>query len=574
MEKLYEFKLSSYHTMIYKDYCEVDEEDLLGSHKTDETDIVPSYLKFNTFRKEFDYDRTFLDEETFVKNYSNLCAEPHFSRVILSVEKNDDKVSLKMFSYNKSRQVGKKYFRKNTVCHFVTYNLKQNCLYSGYVRDYHLKKKTTKKLIKNNWFNKQLQSFSQIWVNSIRGMRLGDFDKIEQSKKDVNEAIKIFLSNIPGVDMNINGFDNIIYKKYLDGNGIKLPNNWMNFDKTYPQITKKVFKKYKFKFVDTFMGFHGLYGDKVKRVLHQVNTTCGVQTLKFSLYFFGKDFILSQPDDLIKEILESQVFFMDWETHINQNRYTLDNYTKNELKNCFEIFKLVIRGEINLNSFTDHIVYKEKLRQFEPVTWKSNSYNKFNEEHYNWSEKVSSIGKAQYRRIYDEKFKEFIEKQFKDFYPVILTDTREYSMESFTQSNCVRTYDNKPASIILSIRQGEIDSKKRATVEYKINGDNDRITFTRVQSLGRHNEKLDNSWDLVLHELDNRMEYTLEHNIFKLPEVEIKQGNKTFMSHLIFVDNYAEVILGESASKLPKKILKFDSNYTIDKYYNPILDIV
>jgi hypothetical protein len=299
-----------------------------------------------------------------------------------------------------------------------------------------------------------------------------------------------------------------------------------------------------------------------------------VQTLKFSLYFFGKDFILSQPDDLIKEILESQVFFMDWETHINQNRYTLDNYTKNELKNCFEIFKLVIRGEINLNSFTDHIVYKEKLRQFEPVTWKSNSYNKFNEEHYNWSEKVSSIGKAQYRRIYDEKFKEFIEKQFKDFYPVILTDTREYSMESFTQSNCVRTYDNKPASIILSIRQGEIDSKKRATVEYKINGDNDRITFTRVQSLGRHNEKLDNSWDLVLHELDNRMEYTLEHNIFKLPEVEIKQGNKTFISHLVFVDNYAEVILGESASKLPKKILKFDSNYTIDKYYNPILDIV
>ena len=52
------------------------------------------------------------------------------------------------------------------------------------------------KLIKNNWFNKQLQSFSQIWVNSIRGMRLGDFDKIEQPKKDVNEAIKIFLSNI------------------------------------------------------------------------------------------------------------------------------------------------------------------------------------------------------------------------------------------------------------------------------------------------------------------------------------------------------------------------------------------
>lgn len=574
MEKLYEFKLSSYHTMLYKDYCEVDEEDLLGQHISDGQEIDSIYLKYEPVRRDFDYDRTFLDEESFVKNYSNVCAQPHFSRVILSVEKNENKVSLKMFSYNKSRQVGKKYFKKNTICHFVTYNLKQNCLYTGYVRNYHLKKKVSKKLTKNNWFNKQLQSFSQIWVNSVRGMRLGNFDKIEQSKKDMNEAIKIFLSNIPGIDMNIYGFDNIIYKKYLDGNGIKLPNNWMCFDRTYPQITKKIFKKHKYKFVDAYMDFHGLFGDKIKRVLHNVNSTCGVQTLRFALFFFGKDFILSQPDNIIQEILESQIFFMDWQVYLNENRYTLEGYTKNEVKNCFEIFKLVIRGEINLHSFTDHLRFKEKMKQFEPVTWKSNSYNKFNEEHYIWSEKVSALGKAQYRRIYDEKFKEFIEKQFEDYYLVLLSDSKEYSMESFTQSNCVRSYDSKPSSIIVSIRQGEIDSKKRATVEYKINGDNDKITFTRVQSLGRHNEKLDNSWDLVLHELDNRMEYTLEHNIFKLPEVEIKQGNKTFMSHLIFVDDTSTIdLFGNSFMTHPKKIVAFDNN-PIKNTYNPTLQLL
>jgi len=406
-------------------------------------------------------------------------------------------------------------------------------------------------------------------------MRLNDFERIEQSGKEVNDAVGIFLSNISGTDMNINGYDNVIYKRYLDGIGVKVPNNWMYFNRTFPQITKKIFKKHKFKFVDAFMGFNGLFGDKVKRVLHNVTSTDGTESLKFAIEFFGKDFILSQPDHFIKEIIESTTFFMDWENYLNNQQLNINDYTKTEVRYCFEIFKLVIRGEINFITFTDHIRYKNRLKNFEPVMWRAKDYDSFSEEHYIWSEKIGSLSSAQYRRIFDEKFKQYIEEPIDDYYPVLLNETKEYNMESFNQSNCVRSYVDKPASIIISLRKGDNNSRNRATIEYKIEDNFNKIRFNRVQSLGRHNEKLDETWTKVLIELDTRMFYTLENDIFKLPEVEIKYGGKTFMSHLIFVeDNLKAQLYNGTTSKLPpRKIVTFTNN-PVKNIYHPTLDIL
>ena len=575
MEKLYDFSLSSYHTMLYKDYCEVDEDILLGEHDSDTPPIIASFNKFSLIRKEFDYDKTLLGEEPYVENYNNLFAHLMFKRLSLYVEKNEDKVSIKFFLYYKGRQAGKKYFKKDTICHFLTYNFKQNCLYNGHIKNYHLKRKSKKLLTKNNWSNKPIQAFIQLWINHIRGMRLNDFERIEQSGKEVNDAVGIFLSNISGTDMNINGYDNVIYKRYLDGIGVKVPNNWMYFNRTFPQITKKIFKKHKFKFVDAFMGFYGLFGDKVKRVLHNVTSTDGTESLKFALEFFGKDFILSQPDHFIKETIESTTFFMDWENYLNNQQLNINDYTKTEVRYCFEIFKLVVRGEINFHSFTDHIRYKNRLKNFEPVMWRAKDYDSFSEEHYIWSEKIGSLSSAQYRRIFDEKFKQYIEEPIDDYYPVLLNETKEYNMESFNQSNCVRSYVDKPASIIISLRKGDNNSRNRATIEYKIEDNFNKIRFNRVQSLGRHNEKLDETWTKVLIELDTRMFYTLENDIFKLPEVEIKYGGKTFMSHLIFVeDNLKAQLYNGTTSKLPpRKIVTFTNN-PVKNIYHPTLDIL
>ena len=41
----------------------------------------------------------------------------------------DDKISMKLFTYFNHRRVGKKFFRKETSCKFLTYNLKTNLFF-------------------------------------------------------------------------------------------------------------------------------------------------------------------------------------------------------------------------------------------------------------------------------------------------------------------------------------------------------------------------------------------------------------------------------------------------------------
>ena len=64
----------------------------------------------------------------------------------------------------------------------------------------------------------------------------------------------------------------------------------------------------------------------------------------------------------------------------------------------------------------------------------------------------------------------------------------------------------------------------------------DYLVFNRVQSLGKFNKKLNEEWNEVLEILDERIKSSLDNGIFKLPEVEIKYGNKTYMTDLIFAD--------------------------------------
>jgi hypothetical protein len=577
MEKLYEFKRLSYYTLLNKDYCEVSEEDLLGEHKSDNQQIFGFITPAGTFRKEFEYLKTMNDEESFVKNYNNYCAHCIFRRVTVVVEKGEDKTSIKLFSYEKNRLAGSKFFKKNTSCHFITYNHKQNCLYEGVIRNYHLKKKSHKRISKNTWYKKPIYSFVQLANNSFRGMKLNNFVDIESLGKSVNEAVNIFLSTIPNIDIKYDyGLENIIYKRYLDGIGAKVPNNWNNFNRTYPQLTKKIFKKYKYKFVDAYMGLHGLFGDKIKRVLHTIESSNGIETFKFGLQLFGSDFILSQPDDVIKKIIESHGFVVAAENFANLSLMTLDGYSKNEIRNCFEIFKLAVIGEVNIYAFLDHLKYKDRLKNFEPVVWRSNNYDKFNEEHFEWSEKVGSLSSAEYKRLYDDNFKQYIETPIEDFYPVLLSSSKEYNVESFVQSNCVRTYSDKPSSIIISLRKGDIESKNRSTIEYKIVDEFETIKLNRVQSLGKFNAKLDETWSDVLTELDVRMQFSLDNNIFKLPEVEIKYGGKKYMSHLIFVENKREYQMDSGEiKKLPTvRRLVFDTNLPSQKIYNPTLNLL
>ena len=91
----------------------------------------------------------------------------------------------------------------------------------------------------------------------------------------------------------------------------------------------------------------------------------------------------------------------------------------------------------------------------------------------------------------------------------------QYTEESKTQSNCVRTYIENPDCFIISLREGSLYSQNRTTIEYRIN----KNSLDRVQTRGRFNSNLNEVWDVPLEILDNRVNTLYSKNKFDLPKL-------------------------------------------------------
>ena len=143
------------------------------------------------------------------------------------------------------------------------------------------------------------------------------------------------------------------------------------------------------------------------------------------------------------------------------------------------------------------------------------------EEHLDWTEKIDYYRRGIYRRIYPKIYSEIINVPILDggseFFPTILNSSTEYNNESIIQSNCVKTYIGRASSIIVSLRKHSLDSENRATVEYRINlvDDTNKIKFERIQTLGRFNSSLEESWNNVLKILDTRLNSIIENNFYQ-----------------------------------------------------------
>ena len=269
-----------------------------------------------------------------------------------------------------------------------------------------------------------------------------------------------------------------------------------------------------------------MVGDKIKRVLHNVKSFDNPNTFNNACDIFGEKFILNQSDEFIQLLLEQN------QPMIHETGKGL--LTKKEFYNFFEIYKLYQKKLINSNVIEDHFRFYRLLDQMEPVKWTSRTHDEFVQEHYDWSEKYNHYTNGDFTRIYNptfvEKVNEVILTKDCPYFPEVLLTSKRYNNESLFQSNCVKTYTRRVDSLLISMRRGEGDAEERASIEYRIRLNNDKsFNLDRVQTLGKRNDRLDDTWDDALFKLDSRIWDLQDGGFFDTLQIEGEfKHNKLF----------------------------------------------
>jgi hypothetical protein len=534
MEVFFKRKYEKFNTVYHKDHNNLP---VLVNEKTNEGEIdiwsgdlnvVTGRISGTAKHPMFDYLKSSNTEENFVKEFGNPMCTVHLERVTLVVEGDDTKVSIKLFQYMKHRDVGKPYFRKQSQVKFITYKFDKNDLFFGQITNGFKKKKYSSSVRRNFFASNPFASIEVAFHNVFSPYKK---DSEDSAKEILSQALNVFVSKIPNIDvMSGYNWDEIFYLNFLKNRNIKVPNNCLVFRHTIPLPSKRVLKKTGGKLLDSYMLNKGFNGDKLRKVLHEVSFI-NDQFYKQVENFFGEKFLKHQSTESLKNIFEFKSGY--------QMPGDIETLTDLEKKNAFKVFEGMIKSTQNIQTFIDHVNFYVMLKPLEDIKWKSYDSMTFRREHEDWTDRYSHYTKGSYTRYYDEDFIKGVEQPIYnvnsiEYHPVVLLNSHQYNSESSRQHNCVKTYIDKASSLIVSFRENDIDSDERATIEYMIMKSGEKgFKLKRVQTLGRFNKSLDAKWDLVIEELDNRINSLVEKS-FKLPKVKVDFKNQSIISESCF----------------------------------------
>ena len=528
-EEIFKVSYEAYTTIVFHDTVPITFPHSRNKYffeDENEADIWDQLLyandRVNLSKKSDVYLENFVSnvEEDFVLHYGNPLARVLKSYLMILVERDGDKVSMKVFNGFRERRVGNKWFKVARSVDYITVNTKTGDVYSGFLHNYQNKKKVRKKLNKNFFLNEPI---SQVMYT----IRDKGWSYSHNSSEIANDAVSKFMYEIDGreepYDFN---FENRLFKFYLDKKRIRYPNNFRLYSsKLVGPIFRKILKKNDNRLVDAFMIHNGLTGKKLKKCLH----SC--KSLNLDLYLmarrlFGDDWI-NQDDDFILQTLNSEFNIKDRDIPAE----FVNVIGKDELRRVFNLFKKVYFEEmLDTYTFIDHIEIYTQLKMYgeTDLRWMSNDVDIFRNEHLDWSDKLTFYKNGHYERIYPIYSYEHLEKPLGEYYPVLLDDSTSYNEESSAQSNCVKTYIGKPSNIIISLRKGSRNSEERATIEYQLYREDDKTKCRRVQSLGKYNGKLSDEWTHWLLKLDLKMLYYVNDDRFEPVKITKKCYNGAF----------------------------------------------
>lgn len=466
---------------------------------------------------------TLNSEESYIENYGNPLARVEKTYVMAVVEKQENKVSLKLFYGFRERRVGNVWFKTSRNVEYVTVNTKTGDVYSGYLHNFQKKRKATKKINKNFFVAEPINTIKMKLRNALGGF-------IQNHYEVSMEAISKFMFEIDSrEDFEKLDFEKRLFRFYLNKKRIKYPNNFHLYAKELfgPKI-RKVLKKSGNKLVDAFMKVNGLSGKQLKIALHN-SSKLNTQVYFNARKLFGDDWINQDPNFILTALNSDH----------NAGHRTIpaefvNLIGKDELRRVFGLYKRVyFDGVLDSYSFYDHIRMYTELKMYgeTDLKWNSDadSGDTFREEHLDWTDKLQFYKRGYYERIYPDYTYDLIEQPIGDYYPVVLNSSTNYNEESSVQSNCVKTYIGRPTSFIVSLRKGSPSSDERATIEYKISKEGDKIKCHRVQSLGRFNGKLEEHWMSPLFKLDEILLSYIKDKRFDTVKITKKCANGSFL---------------------------------------------
>ena len=455
----------------------------------------PEDFEYKDFNKHpiFVAENTSHDEKTFVETFANPLYSVLREYYTVVVEEDGDKVALKFFFGYKSRKEGKSWFKVVKNVDYISVNRKTGDVYAGFLHNYQKKKKFTRSIRRNYFLNKPLSTLISKIKNTTNALAMNGSDV-------ATHAAEVFLDALSCPPNSLSS-DIKLFRFYMDKKNLKYPNNFWVYDEVfiYPNFRKRL-KKNDNNIVKTFMDVLNLKGKKLKKFLHECNKL-NIKNYQSSREFFGDDW-LNQDGNFIKDILESDYNF-SFPTELKSL------LTFEELKKVYSTYKnSILNKVVDQWTLSDHMRMYLQLKKYgeTEIKWMTDGtdFRKFSEEHLDFTEKLQHYKKGTYTRIYPDFFQQNIEKEIDGYFPVILKTSKDYNGESLIQSNCVKTYIGRASSFIISLRKGNIDSEQRATIEYRIHKltNTNILNAQRVQTLGRFNGGLDETWNEVLLKLD------------------------------------------------------------------------
>lgn len=125
-EVLYKYSLSNFECAIAEDSTPIEK-------KLPDNPIMAKYGYFST-------SKVSKEEKDYIENYSQLLASVRRDNRMIVIEKDENKVSLKIYESGRYRRFGVCWFKVFTKCSFFTFNVVTGDLYHGFLENYHKKK--------------------------------------------------------------------------------------------------------------------------------------------------------------------------------------------------------------------------------------------------------------------------------------------------------------------------------------------------------------------------------------------------------------------------------------------------